>query len=84
MKLATRINSFLPKFDHDIEAVFEKFNQIGINYVDLNFPEHMSNYSASPMKEILTSHNLKANGVTLRFRSEYINGEFGNIDEEEI
>lgn len=80
MKLATRINSFLPKCDNDIDLVFGELGKIGINYVDLNYPEHIKGITSDEMKIMLDKHNLKANGVALRFRNEFINGELGNAD----
>lgn len=80
MKTATRINSFLPKFDHNLERIFEEFNRIGLTHVDLNYPEHTSDVSSEEMKALLEKNNLKANGVALRFRDEFINGELGNAD----
>lgn len=81
MKLATRINSFLPKYDNDISEVFGEFSRLGLTHVDLNYPEHTSDIKASKMKALLKENNLQANGVALRFRSEFINGELGNSDE---
>lgn len=78
MKLATRINSFLPVFDKDLEKVFNAFNNLGLDYVDLNYPEHTNDVEAQNMKKILEKNNLKLNGVALRFRNEFINGELGN------
>lgn len=81
MKLATRINSFLPKFNNDIGQVFKKFNQLGLTHVDLNYPEHVAAISACEMKKLLDDNKLTANGVALRFRKEFINGELGNSDQ---
>ncbi|WP_152655765.1 sugar phosphate isomerase/epimerase [Oceanobacillus sp. CFH 90083] len=80
MKTATRINSFLPKFENDLEKVFEEFKRIGLSHVDLNYPEHVMGFSSEEMKALLERYNLKANGVALRFRNEFINGELGNAD----
>lgn len=80
MKLATRINSFLPQFGNDLDVVFEKLSDLGIGYVDLNFPEHVTDYSPIEIKKMLEKHNLKLNGMALRFKSDYINGELGNAD----
>ncbi|CZQ98452.1 Hypothetical protein Tpal_2269 [Trichococcus palustris] len=80
MKLATRINSFLPKFNNDLEEVLKEFSRIGLTHVDLNYPEHVEDISAEKMKGFLEDNNLKANGVALRFRNEFINGELGNAD----
>ncbi|WP_041556404.1 sugar phosphate isomerase/epimerase family protein [Carnobacterium sp. 17-4] len=81
MKLATRINSFLPVYDNDLKQVFSKFNDLGLTHVDLNYPEHVTGFSSGEMKALLDGNNLKANGVALRFRNEFINGELGNSDE---
>lgn len=78
MKLATRINSFLPKFDNDLGIVFKKFNELGLTHVDLNYPEHVKDIPATKMKKLLDTNKLLANGVALRFRKEFINGELGN------
>lgn len=78
MKLATRINSFLPVFNNDLDQVFEKFENLGLTHVDLNYPEHVHDIPTSEMKSLLKKHHLAANGVALRFRNEFINGEIGN------
>lgn len=80
MKLATRINSFLRIEGYNLEKTFEDFNKLGLGYVDLNYPEHTTGYTPEKMKELLEENNLKLNGVALRFRSEFINGELGNSD----
>lgn len=80
MKLATRINSFLPKFNNSVEEVLQEFNQLGLTHVDFNYPEHVIDISATKMKEIVQENNLLVNGVALRFRNEFINGELGNAD----
>ena len=82
MKLATRINSFLPKFDNNLEKVFAEFKNLGLTHVDLNYPEHVVDYSPDEMKKILSENNLELNGVALRFRNQFINGEIGNANEE--
>lgn len=80
MKLATRINSFLPKFNNSVAEVLQEFNQLGLTHVDFNYPEHIIDISATKMKEIVQENNLLVNGVALRFRDEFINGELGNAD----
>ncbi|MGH2118120.1 sugar phosphate isomerase/epimerase family protein [Aerococcus sp. L_32] len=80
MKLATRINSYLPKFDNDLEKVFVEFNRLGLTHVDLNYPEHVGDIEFQQMNKLLNANDLKANGVALRFRNEFINGELGNHD----
>ncbi|BDR55923.1 sugar phosphate isomerase/epimerase family protein [Xylocopilactobacillus apis] len=81
MKLATRINSFLPQSKNDLNTVFEKLNHIGINYVDLNYPEHIEKFSPEDVSTMLSENNLKLNGLALRFKDDYINGELGNAED---
>lgn len=82
MKLATRINSFLPAYDNDLDKVFKELKALGLGYVDLNYPEHIKNFNASDMQKLLKENGLELNGVALRFRDDFINGELGNNDEE--
>lgn len=81
MKLATRINSFLPVNDNNLEEVFKRFKELGLGYVDLNYGEHTI-FEPSKMKKILAENNLKLNGVALRFKEAYVNGDLGNTDTE--
>lgn len=53
MKLATRINSFLPKFNNDVEKVLQEFNRLGLSHVDFNYPEHVEGIPAEKMKACL-------------------------------
>ncbi|MDY4761763.1 sugar phosphate isomerase/epimerase [Streptococcus thoraltensis] len=80
MKLATRINSYLRLEEYNLEKTFSDFSRAGLNYVDLNYPEHTKGVSSSEMKALLDKCHLKANGVALRFRKEFINGELGNAN----
>jgi len=80
MKLATRINSYFRDGDKDLNRVFRQFQNVGLTHVDLNYPEHVEGISASRMKDMLAAHDLKLNGMALRFRNDFINGELGNAD----
>lgn len=80
MKLATRINSYLRIEGYDLEKTFSDFKKVGLGYVDLNYPEHVKGYDADGMKILLEKYDLKLNGVALRFRDQFINGELGNND----
>lgn len=80
MKLATRINSFLPVYDHDLNKVFQQFHELGLDHVDLNYPEQCHNFEAPQMKALLEANDLKLNGVALRFKDQYLNGDLGNTD----
>lgn len=80
MKLATRINSYLRIEGYDLEKTFSDFKKVGLGYVDLNYPEHIHDHNPESMKLLLEKYDLKLNGVALRFRSQFINGELGNAD----
>ena len=80
MKLATRLNSYFRSGDKNLDRVFAQFEEVGLTHVDLNYPEHVGDTPAEDMKQLLESHGLKLNGVALRFRSDFINGELGNAD----
>ena len=76
MKFAGRINSLKNK-DEDIFVSMEKLKKIkGITHVDLNYPEHLSKSSASEIKRRM--ENLNLNGISTRFKENFINGEFTN------
>lgn len=78
MKYATRVNSFL-RTNKDLKnALYEIGNIDGLDYIDLNYPEHFIKYSVDEIKEELAKNSLRCNAINLRFRDKYINGEFGN------
>lgn len=82
MKLATRINSLLPEVNGSILKALEKISNIeGIDAVDLNYPEHFDGVSLKELKLKLEELNLEVNGIALRFRGEFINGDLGNLDD---
>lgn len=78
MKYATRVNSFLRNNKDLKEAICEIGKIDGVDYIDLNYPEHFQKYSVDEVKELLLENELHCNAINLRFRDEYINGEFGN------
>ncbi|AXQ77719.1 sugar phosphate isomerase/epimerase [Streptococcus chenjunshii] len=80
MKLATRINSFLPVNDNDLSKVLARFKELHLDYVDLNYPEHVEQYQTETVKAMLADNQLTLNGLALRFRNPFINGELGNAD----
>lgn len=81
IKTATRLNAYLPHYDHDIERVFEQLEKVRINHVDINFPQQTAGTPAEKMKEMLDAHHLKVNGMEMRFDNHYINGDLGNLDD---
>ena len=59
MKYATRINSFL-RTDSNIFHAFQKIGEIdGVDYVDLNYPEHFSHSNVETIKNELEKNGLQ-------------------------
>lgn len=81
IKTATRLNAYLPHYDNDIEKVFSELKKVGINYVDINFPQQTIGIPAKKMKKMLDSNGLRPNGMEMRFEDHYINGDLGNLDD---
>ena len=80
MKFAARMNSFLSVDDNLLEII-NRFGSIeGMTDVELNYPEHFQNYSLQELSHTIKNANLHFNGVAIRFRKDFINGEF-NSDE---
>lgn len=81
MKFATRINSFIAEDGDTLAALRRIAATEGIDYVDLNYPEHFGTIPASEMKSVLDDLGLTLNSVAMRFRKEFIHGEYSNRDE---
>lgn len=81
MKFATRINSFKSDTVRNVEEILDLMGKVeGLDFVDLNYPEHFEGIDIKNMQELLARNGLKLNGVALRFRDEFIRGELGNAD----
>ena len=82
MKFAARINSFKSKGKTTLDIIREISEIKKVTHVDLNYPEHFENVNFEELKALLEEKNIKVNGLALRFRDEYSNGELGNCDKE--
>ena len=81
MKYATRLNSFMHKQQKTIQDILAELSKVaGVTSVDLNYPEHFNGNNFQTVKADLEKYGLTANGVAVRFRDEFINGELGNAD----
>lgn len=79
MLIANRINSILSQEKSSVTKIIRDISDMGLfTHVDLNYPEHFDEEGISSIKEALASSNLKINGLAMRFRDNFINGEFGN------
>lgn len=81
MKYATRINSFLRTGRNVLEALHEIGNIEGLDYVDMNYPEHFKNNTVEEIKQALAESGLKLNAINLRFRDKFLFGAFDNTDD---
>lgn len=80
MKFATRLNSFVS--GGDVAAALRRIAATdGIDYVDLNYPEHYEQIEPAAMKTLLDELDLTLNGNATRFRKQFVAGEFSNPDE---
>ncbi|MGF0039916.1 sugar phosphate isomerase/epimerase family protein [Peptoniphilaceae bacterium SGI.131] len=82
MKYSTRINSYLGEGLSLDESLSQIGSIEGLDYVDLNYPEHFKSKSLEEVKKLLDKNGLKLNAVNLRFRDKFINGDLGNLDPE--
>ena len=82
MKFAARINSFKSGGKTTLDIIKEISEIEKVAHVDLNYPEHFENINFEELKNLLEEKNIKVNGLALRFRDEYKNGELGNSNNE--
>ena len=81
MRYATRLNSFTGK-KKDLKTVLSEMAAVrGITHVDLNYPEHFVDMSIEELKVVLSDLGLTVNSVAMRFRKEFLHGEYTNRDE---
>lgn len=76
---AARLNSFL-RTARDVEEGLQHIASTSITHVDLNYPEHFAQLSPKQLGETLNRLNLKINCVAMRFRTDFVNGEYTNPD----
>lgn len=78
MQYATRLNSFVAEWG-GVERALRMIASTGrIGYVDLNYPEHFETVPPSEMAALLDELGLRVNSVAMRFRSQFLHGEFTN------
>lgn len=80
MKFSGRINSFMNQ-GLDLFQTIDKYRKIdGITHLEFNYPEHIAQYN---MEELLKHiGEMKVNGVSTRFRTRFVAGEFTNPDQQ--
>lgn len=79
MNFAGRMNSFILKGDKDLYETIGIYRKIPeITHLEFNYPEHIKKYDLEKIKEHIG--DMKVNGVAMRFKDHFINGEFTNPD----
>jgi len=78
MTFATRLNSFVNS-GYDLKAALAAIAGIRSDaQVDLNFPEHLDAYGLADTRNHLTDLGLGVNGMAVRYRSDFVHGEFSS------
>ncbi len=79
MNYAGRMNSFILKGQNVFDAISAYKKMHGITHLELNYPEHIQGYDINEIRKAMG--DLKLNGLAVRWRGDFINGEFTNPDE---
>lgn len=79
MNYAGRFNSFIFKGQNVYDAIEAYKNMEGITHLEFNYPEHIEGYDLAELKKAM--HPLKVNGLALRWRNEFLDGDLTNPDE---
>lgn len=75
---AGRFNSFVLKGNDVYDAIEAYTKTDGITHLEFNYPEHIVGYDLHRIRELMG--DLKVNGLAVRWRKDYINGNFTNPD----
>lgn len=75
---AGRFNSFVLKGNDVYDAIEAYTKTDGITHLEFNYPEHIVGYDLNRTRELMG--DLKVNGLAVRWRKDYINGNFTNPD----
>lgn len=82
MRFSARINSFRAAGASVEDALRLVASSEAVECVDLNYPEHFPNLDVEGTGRLLKELGLEVNSVAMRFRSEFIRGEYTNADGE--
>lgn len=78
MRFAARLNSFLSTGD-ELGQVIDKLAKVeDLTDVELNYPEHFTKYTPQEISRRIIKNGLHFSGVAVRYRNDFINGEFNN------
>ena len=80
MKYAGRMNSFVFKGRTVLDAIKAYKAMNGLTHLEFNYPEHIQGYDLEDIKSAM--EGLQVNGLAIRWRNRFVNGEFNNPDED--
>ena len=80
MNYAGRFNSFIFKGQNVFDAIEAYKHMDGITHLEFNYPEHIAGYDLEELKKAISP--LKVNGLAVRWRKEWLDGDFTNPNEE--
>ena len=80
MKYAGRMNSFVFKGRTVLDAIKAYKAMNGLAHLEFNYPEHIQGYDLEDIKSAM--EGLQVNGLAIRWRNRFVNGEFNNPDED--
>lgn len=78
MKYAGRMNSFVFKGQDVFDAIAAYKKTSGMTHLEFNYPEHIEGYDLEELKHAIAP--LKVNGFAIRWRNDFLNGDFTNPD----
>lgn len=79
MQYAGRFNSFIFKGQNVYDAIEAYKNMDGITHLEFNYPEHIEGYDMEELRQAI--HPLKVNGLAVRWRKDFLGGDFTNPNE---
>lgn len=80
MNYAGRFNSFVFKGQNVFDAIEAYKKMDGITHLEFNYPEHIEGYDLKKLKKAVSP--LKVNGFAVRWRGDFLHGNFTNPDDE--
>ena len=80
MNYAGRFNSFVFKGSTVFDAIEAYKHMDGITHLEFNYPEHFNGYDLEELKKAIFP--LKVNGLAIRWRKDWLKGDFTNPDPE--
>ena len=78
MRFAARMNSFSKKYTNAKDIIRAMGKIDGLTDIEINIPEHLSGSDYAEMSRIIQDAGMNFSGAAVRYRDDFITGEFGN------